>query len=121
MNEVYLLHGTNIRAALSIAHSDFRLSSSGMYGAGAYLGDSSTKADEYGQDEPDGYYKGIFAMLLCRTTMGRIYYTTKRDEKAEDKVKSDEHDSTLGDREKAVGTFREFVLFLSVPINGIFL
>merc|ERR1719272_514396 len=83
-----------------------------MYGAGAYLGESITKADEYAKDEPGGYYDGVFAALLCRTCMGKLYYTTKRDEEAGDKViKGDNFDSTCGDRSKTAGTFRELVVY----------
>jgi len=69
INEVYLWHGTNVRVALSIAQHDFDLSLAGsgagtMYGAGAYLAESCTKADEYsGCDEPGGYYEGIYALF----------------------------------------------------------
>jgi hypothetical protein len=82
-----------------------------MYGCGAYCAESSTKADEYAKDEPDGYYKGVYALLLCRAVMGKMYYTTQRDTSAGDKVASGNYDSTLGDRTKHTGTFREFVLY----------
>merc|ERR1719456_1624595 len=42
-----------------------------------------------------------------------MYYTTQRNENAGDKVTNGEHDSTLGDRTKAAGTFREFVVYNS--------
>lgn len=71
-----------------------------MYGNGAYCGESSTKADEYAKDEPGGYYQGVYSLLLCRVCMGKMYYTTQRDEHAGDKVTSGDHDSTLGDRTK---------------------
>jgi len=82
-----------------------------MYGSGAYLTEHCTKADEYAKDEQGGYYDGIYAMLLCRTCLGKVYYTTKRDPKAHDHVKDGRHDSTLGDRMKFTGTFREFVVY----------
>jgi hypothetical protein len=116
INELYLWHGTNVRAALSIAQDDFRIDLAGsgagtMYGCGAYCAESSTKADEYAKDEPNGYYKGVYALLLCRAVMGKMYYTTQRDTSAGDKVASGNYDSTLGDRTKHTGTFREFVLY----------
>jgi len=116
LNEVYLWHGTNVRTALSIAQDDFKVDLAGsnvgtMYGRGAYLAESSTKADEYASDEPGGYYDGVFAILLCRTVMGKFFLTTERDESAGDKVATGEFDSTLGDRVKSVGTFREFVVY----------
>merc|ERR1719487_533138 len=71
LNEVYLWHGTFVRTALSIAQKGFDIDLAGssrgtMYGRGAYFAESSTKADEYARDEPDGFYAGIFALLLCR-------------------------------------------------------
>lgn len=115
-NEMYLWHGTFVRNALSIAQNDFRIDMAGtgagtMYGHGAYFGENCTKADEYAKDEADGYYQGIYCLLLCRVVMGRYYYTGDRDEKAGDKVKSGEFDSVLGDRLKTANTFREFVVF----------
>jgi len=111
-----LFHGSAVRATISIAKMDFRIDLAGsstgtMYGAGAYLGESITKADEYGKDEPGGYYDGVFAALLCRTCMGKLYYTTKRDEEAGDKVVGGNFDSTCGDRSKTAGTFRELVVY----------
>lgn len=116
LNEVYLWHGTGVRRALSIAQEDFKIDLAGssrgtMYGPGAYMAESSTKADEYARDEPGGYYDGIFAMLLCRVVMGKYLYTTERQEDAGHRVKAGEFDSVLGDRAKAAGTFREFVVF----------
>jgi len=113
MCEGYLWHGTSVRIALAIAQNDFRIDLAGsgagtMYGRGAYLAESSTKADEYARDEPGGYYDGIRALVLCRVFMGKYYYTTQRDEKAQEKWQNGEFDSTLGDRAKSVGTFREF-------------
>jgi hypothetical protein len=116
LNEVYLWHGTSVRAALSIAQNDFRIDLAGsnsgtMYGRGAYCAESSTKADEYGSDEVGGYYQGLYAVLLCRVCMGKMYYTTTRNEQAGDRVKEGDYDSTLGDRAKMTGTFREFVIY----------
>lgn len=116
LNEVYLWHGCHVRHALSIAQSDFCIDMAGssrgtMYGAGAYFAESSTKADEYAKDEPEGFYKGVYAVLLCRVTMGKFFYTEQRDESAAQKVESGDFDSTLGDRLKAAGTFREFVVY----------
>ena len=50
-------------------------------------------------------------MLLCRVCLGKAYYTTKRDPRCGDYVKSGDYDSTLGDRAKSVNTFREFVVY----------
>jgi hypothetical protein len=116
LNEAYLWHGTSVRAALSIAHSDFNIDFSGtnrgtMYGDGVYLAESSTKADEYARDEPGGYYEGVFAMVLCRVCLGRFYYTQDRDQNAADMCRLGGYDSTLGDRLTKARTFREFVVY----------
>lgn len=116
LNEVYLWHGTSVRVALSIAQEDFRLDTAGqnvgtMYGRGVYLTENSTKADEYAKDDPGGFYDGIFAMLLCRVSLGKYFYTTERNEDAIQFYQSGEYDSTCGDRAKSVGTFREFVVY----------
>lgn len=116
LNEVYLLHGTNIRAALSIAQNDFRIDLAGsnagtMYGRGCYLAESCTKGDEYASDDPGTHYDKVFGMLVCRTCLGLPYYTMTRDEGAGAKVVAGEYDSTLGDRERKVNTFREFVVY----------
>lgn len=116
VNEVYLMHGTQVRSALKIATEDFSIDLAGtgagtMYGRGCYLAESCTKADEYAQDETGGYYENIFALLIIRACMGKVYYTTDRNEKAGEKVKAGTYDGTLGDRLKIAGTFREFVVY----------
>merc|ERR1712032_1708776 len=75
-SEMYLFHGTNVRSALRIASGKVRLDLSkteGGLGPGFYLAESITKSDEYasdtegpGQEEPDEYYAGVFAMLVMR-------------------------------------------------------
>merc|ERR1712187_392375 len=82
-----------------------------MYGRGVYMAESVTKADEYAKDEPGGKYAGVFAVVVSRVTMGKLYYTTKRKEDAEDIVDTGKFDSTLGDRTRTAGTFREFVAY----------
>lgn len=117
LNEAYLWHGVDVRTALSIAQENFRIDLAGssrgaMYGPGAYFAESCTKADEYTRDEPNGFYDGIRAMLLCRVTMGKMYYTTKHgQEEAFDKVSNGWCDSVLGDLTKYRMTFREFVVY----------
>jgi hypothetical protein len=114
VNECYLWHGTDVRSALSIAATDYKinLSTTGMYGPGIYLAESSTKADEYAKDEPRGHYSDVFALLLCRVCMGKFYYTTTRDLRAISRIKLErKFDSTVGDRSVSAGTFREFVVY----------
>lgn len=115
-NEMYLFHGTFVRAALSIAQEGFNMNLAGsnvgtMYGRGGYFCEASSKADEYAKDEPDGYYEGVFAMLLCRIAFGKPFITEYRDEEARRFTVSGEADSTLGDREQRVNTYREFVVY----------
>eukprot|EP00927_Polykrikos_kofoidii_P077970 TRINITY_DN74851_c0_g1_i1.p1 TRINITY_DN74851_c0_g1~~TRINITY_DN74851_c0_g1_i1.p1 ORF type:complete len:1591 (-),score=283.88 TRINITY_DN74851_c0_g1_i1:245-4540(-) len=115
-NECYLFHGTFVRAALNIAQNNFRIDLAGshvgtMYGRGAYFCECCSKADEYARDEPDGYYEGMFAIVLCRVAMGQPFVTEERDEHAGEHVKAGRFDSTLGDREKSVNTYREFVVY----------
>lgn len=117
LNEVYLFHGTRVRYALSIAQDDFNIDLAGssrgtMYGPGAYLAESSTKADEYAKDDGGGYYQGVFAMLICRVCMGKLYYTRKKNEEAVGKIRDGSHDSTCGDRSHPpIDTFRELVVY----------
>ena len=51
------------------------------------------------------------ALILCRVCLGKFYRVTDREPEAEDKVKSKEFDSVIGDRAASVGTYREFVIF----------
>merc|ERR1719261_2595 len=92
-----------------------------LYGRGVYIGEASTKADEYAfinQGEHSTTKmapNGLRCMLICRTMLGRVKYN-------DEKVPADVHglvnnvlkgnfDSILGDRRKCRGTFREFVVF----------
>ncbi|CAE7227798.1 TIPARP [Symbiodinium natans] len=110
VNEVYAYHGTQVRYALAIAENAFRIDLAGsstgtLYGRGAYLGESISKADEYAKDEPGGFYDGVFAVLVCRVVMGKMN-KTKSDTKAAEKVTAGEFDSTCGTR-----VFRELVIY----------
>ncbi|CAE7332237.1 Parp11 [Symbiodinium sp. CCMP2456] len=116
INEVYLWHGTQVRAGLAIAKADFSLNFAGsgagtMYGKGFYFSESCTKADEYATDEPGGHYDGVRGLLLCRVCLGNFYYTLDRESSAIDKYTNGEVDSTIGDRAKAVNTYREMVVY----------
>merc|ERR1712232_1131043 len=62
-----------------------------------------------GKDEAD--YNGVFAMLVCRTFMGKFYYTKKRDDSVGAKIEKGRYDSTVGDR-----IFRELVAYNSDQI-----
>ena len=121
MNEIYLWHGTAPRAALSIAQEDFNIKLAGastkdhagsMYGDGTYLAESITKADEYAQDDPTGLFAGKYALLLCRVLLGSTFRVTDSNIPAiEAALATGHYQSVLGDREAAVGTYREFIVY----------
>jgi len=116
INEVYLWHGTQVRTGLKIAQDDFSLNYAGsgagtMYGKGLYFTESCTKADEYAMDEPGGHYDSVRGLLLCRVCLGNFHYTLDREPSAIDKYRNGECDSTIGDRAKAVNTYREMVVY----------
>jgi len=118
VNEFFLFHGTNPSAAQSICESGFNVDLSGsnkgaLYGPGVYLAESSAKADEYAGDDKEGIYKGLFAMLLCRASLGNpIVNEEVQPDKEEIHRLLQAHDkhSVVGDREKARGTYREFIV-----------
>jgi len=114
VNEVYLWHGSSPEAVIAIAEDGFKvdMTKGGLFfGPGAYFAECSSKADEYAKDEEDGYYRGYYAMLLCRVTLGEVQILQQADHQAHTRVgASHQYDSTLGDREAAAGTYREFVV-----------
>mmetsp|Transcript_75871 Transcript_75871/g.180267 ORF Transcript_75871/g.180267 Transcript_75871/m.180267 type:complete len:1130 (+) Transcript_75871:72-3461(+) len=114
-NEAYLFHGTNPTSAFAILGTSFKVDFAGgaagtMFGPGVYLAESSSKSDEYAQDDTEGAYKGLFAMLVCRAVIG-VPYVVEQPGNYMDEVVSGSYDSVVGDREKAVGTYREFIFF----------
>merc|ERR1719353_274401 len=115
-NEQYLMHGSNPTSAMSILGTSFKVDFAGasagtMFGPGIYLAEASSKADEYARDEnTGGAYDGLFAVLICRAVVGRSFVTEKPGD-YKDKALTGNFDSVLGDREKAVGTYREFIFF----------
>jgi len=120
VNEFLLFHGTNPSACESICKSDFMVNLAGshagsLYGKGIYFGENSSKSDEYASDDPSGIYAGLYAMLLCRVTCGRVQYTDALHPNVDELVHrctgTSEYDSVLGDREKARGTYREFIVY----------
>ena len=48
-----------------------------MFGGGAYLAEASSKSDEYSTQDPSGVFKDRYAFLLCRVTLGNMFYITE--------------------------------------------
>jgi len=121
VNEALLFHGTKPSACENICKSDFMINMAGsaagsLYGPGIYFGENSSKSDEYASDDNSGIYAGLFAMLLCRVTCGKplINEQVNPDTTAimqACKGAAPSHHSVIGDREKARGTYREFIVF----------
>jgi len=115
INEFYLFHGTNPKAAMQITDADFRMDLAGshagtLYGRGIYFAESSSKSDEYAEEDERKWNP----MLVCRVTLGRFIYT---DEEYPDTgqlvrqcTKGESH-SVLGDRQKCRNTFREMIIY----------
>merc|ERR1711920_106520 len=105
-NEVWLLHGTSHAAAEGITTGDYdmtRANPSGLFGAGLYFAESSSKADEYVQG---GGSPEVFPVLVCRVTLGYVYYCEERrpdKRELERKCLKDQYHCVLGDRKKTSG------------------
>jgi len=126
-NEWLLFHGTSPDALVNIAKHGFSMSKVGLgatkdwegalplYGYGGYFTDSPTKADEYSRIKlEEGPYKGCRAMALFRVLGGRYLYCKKDelDKKSlHGMILNGDCDSTIGDRLRLRGTFREYVVY----------
>jgi len=121
VNEWYLWHGASSAGIKSIAEQEFKQLHAGsntgtLYGAGTYLSDSCTKADEYAREATEGEDAGLCCLLLCRVMGGRVFYTEEREPDGQALVRhvlEGSYDSVLGDREKCRGTFKEIVVYES--------
>lgn len=112
----YLWHGTSPSAVMGIRERGFRKELAGshagtMFGNGIYFAECSSKADEYASPEEKGLYAGCCAMILCRVVLGRPATLLASDHAAVAEALEQGHDSVIGDRERAAGTYREFVVF----------
>lgn len=120
LNEWYLWHGGSSRGIKSIADEEFKILYAGsttgtLYGAGTYLTDSCTKADEYAKKDV-GDEVDVFSLLLCRVMGGRVNYTdevTPDPKTLTNSVLQGPYDCVFGDREKCRGTFKEVVIYES--------
>jgi len=116
VNEHFLWHGTTPEGAIGISTNGFRLSLAGSragtyFGRGCYFAECSSKSDEYAR-EGDSILAGVYALLLCRVTLGELFRITHSDLSAiEQALSSTHYDAVLGDREASVGTYREFVAY----------
>jgi len=116
-NEFLMFHGTKPEAADLIAMNHFDMAfacKTGLFGAGLYFAENSSKSDEYVKGDSKGWYP----MILCRVTLGRIYYCANQDptkdpgrDKLESACTTGGYHCVLGDRLKARGTYREYVVY----------
>lgn len=116
INEVYLWHASSPERVTSIASNGFpvqlRSYNHGCFGDGAYMLENSSHADEYAEDDKDGYYQGYYAMLLCRVTLGKAQVLSAADGKVHARAgRGFEFDSTIGQVPAYAGErLREFVV-----------
>jgi hypothetical protein len=116
-NEFLMFHGTKPDAADLIAQNHFDMGyvcKTGLFGAGLYFAEASSKADEY--VKPDD--KDQFPVILARVTLGRVNYCPKVDPTTDPGRKALESSClgggfhcVLGDRKKVRGTYREFIVY----------
>eukprot|EP00927_Polykrikos_kofoidii_P023196 TRINITY_DN21428_c0_g3_i1.p1 TRINITY_DN21428_c0_g3~~TRINITY_DN21428_c0_g3_i1.p1 ORF type:complete len:1240 (+),score=181.34 TRINITY_DN21428_c0_g3_i1:201-3920(+) len=116
-NEFLMFHGTKPDAADSIAQNHFDMAfacKTGMFGAGLYFAESISKSDEYVKPSTTNQYP----VILARVTLGRINYCPELDPiknpgraALERSCLCGDYHSVLGDRKKARGTYREFVVY----------
>ncbi|CAE7240864.1 Tnks, partial [Symbiodinium necroappetens] len=116
INELYLFHGSSPAGVLGIGSSGFNLDLAGssagmMFGPGAYFAEASSKGDEYASEDPSGLFAGKCAMLLCRVVCGELFRVEAADPRLVQSSRTGRYDGTLGDREHAAGTYREFVVY----------
>lgn len=116
-NEFVLFHGTKPEAADLIAKNHFDMAfacSAGLFGGGLYFAESCSKADEYVKPNSANEYP----MLMVRCTLGHVNYLPQLNplqdpgkEAMEQSCFTGTYHSVLGDRIKARGTYREFVIY----------
>lgn len=116
-NEFLFFHGAKPHVADLIAENHFDISfasKDGMFGAGLYFAEASSKSDEYCVPNDSGEYP----LILVRSTLGKVNYCDKRKPYEDPGRRQLEHscmsgtfNSVLGDRIKVSGTYREFVIY----------
>jgi hypothetical protein len=120
VNEQFLFHGTNDKAAAGITKGDFLVTLAGsnagtLYGKGVYLAESVSKSDEYTEENE----KGERAILICRATLGCVNYNDEVSPDVDALVNSCVNGNfhcVVGDREKCRGTFREIIVYANSQV-----
>eukprot|EP00931_Biecheleriopsis_adriatica_P041447 TRINITY_DN23687_c0_g1_i1.p1 TRINITY_DN23687_c0_g1~~TRINITY_DN23687_c0_g1_i1.p1 ORF type:complete len:590 (-),score=102.13 TRINITY_DN23687_c0_g1_i1:203-1972(-) len=82
VNEVYLWHGSTPSRVIYIAEHGFpfspgspassRTPTAALGNDSIHFTEYSSEADKQSSDDKDGYYRGYYAMLLCRVTLGAV-------------------------------------------------
>lgn len=119
-NEHWLFHGSSAHAICSISEEGFvenhKVNHGLAFGSGCYFTECSSKADTYAtpaewRDSVDR--RGLCCILLCRVVLGcsRVFDSEYHIDKAKLKVDmaSGNFHSVLADRERLLGSYREFV------------
>jgi len=136
-NELLLFHGIPTREALDailLDGLDPRLSgrnAGSLFGRGTYLTDHPAKADQYCRQSV-GNVKGVYAMLVCRVSMGKTFTIRGAKSKYQGMMRppctggcSDPHKACTHDRHDSVTVdaphlrYKEYVVFDSnraVPV-----
>lgn len=112
-------------AAASIAKNGFNVNMAGastgtMYGNGVYLAECCSKSDEYAKTDREGLFPDFYCLMLCRVVLGEfltmgpggpkvhpIIYTS---------LETGAFESVVGDREAAVGKYREFIVYTGAQV-----
>eukprot|EP00438_Fugacium_kawagutii_P008621 Skav221654 [mRNA] locus=scaffold1750:80376:117791:+ [translate_table: standard] len=122
-NEFLFFHGVKPQVADLIAENHFDISfasKDGMFGAGLYFAEASSKSDEYCQpNEKDEY-----PIIIVRVILGRPNYVDAPKPFDDPGRRALEHScmsgschSVIGDRIKVSNTYREMVLLLMLLIS----
>lgn len=116
-NEFLFFHGAKPLVADLIAENHFDISyasKDGMFGAGLYFAEASSKSDEYVVPND----KHEFPLIIVRVTLGKVNYCDKPKpfddpgrRALEHSCTSGAYHSVLGDRIKVSGTYREYVVY----------
>eukprot|EP00930_Biecheleria_cincta_P090676 TRINITY_DN80109_c0_g1_i1.p1 TRINITY_DN80109_c0_g1~~TRINITY_DN80109_c0_g1_i1.p1 ORF type:complete len:468 (-),score=76.32 TRINITY_DN80109_c0_g1_i1:57-1460(-) len=119
-NEHWLFHGSSAQAVCSISEEGFidnhKVNHGLAFGSGCYFTECSSKADTYAtpaewRDSVDR--RGLCCILLCRVVLGcsRVFDSEYHLDKAKLRVDlaSGNFHSVLADRDRLLGSYREFV------------